>query len=410
MVVDGMIRRIRTSGKNPALGETWGHWASWPTRAITGATVNDASALSLTAFYRGISLIAGTIGGLPLQVFEEDIDSSGNEGETRKLKSKDTAYLWRRPNPEMTMQSLWERVVADEVRGNGFLFVEKTDPLNIWHLERQRVRVGRTKSGVKVYEVDDELPMIDYKQGGEIVHIPNWGDGLVGYDPVRVASEAIALGISAQEYVARFLGQGFNPPGLLTSDMTISEEDSEKISARWQRQYGGVSRVGRIPVLGSGAKYQQIAVDMERFEMNSLRRFSVAEIARLLGLPPHLLADVERSTSWGSGIEEQNRNLMTFTLAAHIRRIELAVTDDLLVRELTNRYAKFNVAAILRGTTLQQYQAFALGYGRWLTPNDIRRSLDMPEIEGGDTLPTASNLIPIEDLGANFRELPAGGE
>jgi len=159
-------------------------------------------------------------------------------------------------------------------------------------------------------------------------------------------------------------------------------------------------------VLGGGSKFQQVQLDHEKAQLLELRSFQVTEYARLFGLPPHLLADVERTTSWGSGIEEQNRNLMVFTMAAHIRRFELAISDALLVRELTRRYMRFNVAALLRGTTLQQFQAFALGYGRWLTPNNIREMLELPPIDGGDVLPTASNLIPIEDLGTNFKEAP----
>lgn len=409
MVMSNVLRRVRRSGPNPVLKEWGAEWPFWNTRSVSGATVTDDSALSLTAFYRGVSLIAGTLASMPLQVFQEDIDADGNEGETRKIKTKDTAYLWRRPNPEDTMQEFWERIFGDLVRGNAFIWVEKNSRggiAAIWYVERTRVRVGRTTNGQKVYEIDDELPMIDYSAGGEIVHIKNWGRGLIGYDPVKIGKEAIALGLSAQEYAARFYTNDGVPPGVLTSEQPLSPEESDRIAERWQKRQAGTRNARKIAVLGHGAKYESIQANLEEAQVLESRRYSVQDCARLTGLPPHLLADVERSTSWGSGIEEQNRNLMVFTLAAHTRRAELGVTDSLLVRELTNRYARFNVAALLRGTTLQQYQAFALGYGRWLTPNDIRAALEMAPIEGGDVLPTASNLIPIEDLGSNFREAP----
>jgi phage portal protein BeeE len=170
MVLDTVARRIRRDGANPTTKkDAW--WPSSLTPWASGNKVNDAAALSQSAFYRGVTLIAQTVAGLPMQVFEEVINPDGTEGPTRKIKSPDTAYLWRRPNIEMTRQSMWERVIADEVRGNGYIWVDKDDNggvAGIWWLARQRVRPGRTRDGQKVYEVDGELPMIDYKQGGEI--------------------------------------------------------------------------------------------------------------------------------------------------------------------------------------------------------------------------------------------------
>lgn len=392
-VLGNLIRSIRKTGDNPALKESLANW-SWPFKSLTGATVNDQTALSLTAFYRGVSLIASTVAGLPLHIHQEN-----NDGTNEQIKTSDTMYLWRRPNPEMTKQTFWERVVADEVRGNAFIFVEKNGQGGVqylWHIERQRVKVGRTSSGMKVYEIDEYQPMLDYKEGGEIVHIPNWGDGLVGYDPVKVAVQAIALGLSAEEYAARYFGQGMAPPGILSSDMTLSPEDSDDMATRFALKYGGTQNVGKPVVLGKGAKFQQLAVDPEKAQMDVLRRFQVAEIARLLGIPPHLLGDVERSTSWGSGIAEQGQGFVTYTLNPHTTRIEQAIDDALLVRELTNRYCNFDPGGLLRGNLLQQYQAHVLGWGRFLTTNEIRKDLNLPPVPGGDVLMQPSNMAPID--------------
>ena len=157
-------------------------------------------------------------------------------------------------------------------------------------------------------------------------------------------------------------------------------------------------------MLSHGAKFQQITLDPEKTQMQELRQFQGEEVARLLGIPPHLLGFTEKVTSWGAGIAEQSRGFFVFTLQAHINRFEQAINDALLVRELTDRYVKFDVDGILRGTPLQRAQVHALGFGRWLVPNDIRRDEDLPPIEGGDTLAVPSNLIPIEDLGSNFAE------
>lgn len=385
-----LANRVRRSGSNPALKEERGLW-NWGRQPATHTTVDDMSALSLTAFYRGVTLIASTIASLPLHVYQDDDD-----GEKEKIKTLDTAYLWRRPNIEMTRQAMWERVFADEVRGNGFVFVQKDDdgqPESIWYLDRRRVRVGRNSDGMKVYEVDNLLPMIDYKQGGEIVHIPNWGDGLVGFDPVALAQQALALGLSAEEYAARTFSQGETPPGLITTDSTLTREQADALSARWTALHGGTRNAHKIAVLGNGAKFQQTSVDMDKMQMESLRRFQVQEVARLLGLPPHLLADVANSTSWGTGIEEQNRGLITFTLQAHITRVEQAIDDALLVNELTQRYVKLDLRGLLRGSTLQRFQAYRAA--DFMSKNEKRGLEDLPAYDGGDTLYEAVNMAPV---------------
>ena len=395
MVADRIVRRIRRSGPNPVTKREGSWWTGGTWRRSSDPVtkpVDDEAALGLTAFYRGVTLIASTLASLPMHVFEENAD-----GTRVPVDDRAVYYLTGRPNVEMRRRSFWERVIADEVRGNAFIFVDKDgddQPIGLWYLDRNRVRVGRTTDGTKVYEVDRERPMIDYRQGGEIVHIPNWGNGLVGYDPVRLASQAISLGLSAQEYASRTFSDGQIPPGLLITDAVLTEPQADAIKKRWRESHGGPNNQEDIGVLGSGAKFQQLSRDLDKMQMETLRRFQVQEIARLLGIPPHLLADVAGSTSWGTGIEEQNRGLWSYTLLPHVGRIEEAIDDDLLVRELTRRYCKFEPAGLLRGSTLQRYQAYRAA--DFMTPNEKRKLEDLPAVEGGDVILQQINQAPLD--------------
>ncbi len=393
---------IRKSGPNPVLSEASSWWEGFSARpSATRTRVTDRDALSLTAFYRGVALIASTIASLPLHVYEED-----GEGKKVKVKTPETYYLWGRPNVEQTRQTAFEKGIANEVRGNCYFWVEQDEidqPIGLWPIDRHRVTPGRTRSGMKVYQVQGDNGtevMIDYKQGGEIVHIPNWGDGLTGYDPVAIAQQALALGLSAEEYAAQTFATGQVPPGIITTTQTLTEEQAEALVKRWRKMHAGIKRAQEIGFLGNGAEFHQLSIDHEKMQMEALRRFQVSEIARLLGLPPHLLADVEKSTSWGTGIEEQNRGLIVFNFQAHISRFEQAIDDNLLVKELTGRYCKFDLRGLLRGSTLQRYQAYAMGYGRWLTADDIRELEDMELIGGAAAdLFAQMNLVPVEQLG-----------
>ncbi len=391
-------RRIRTSGPNPATKEQAMSWDSGSWRTSAGSSVSETQALSLAPFFRGVQLIASTVGGLPIHVFEE-YEEEGTE-RSRKLKTPDTAFLWQRPNPEQTMQAFWERIAGDEVRGNAFIFVEKDDdgmPGSIWHIERSRVRVGRTSDRRKVYEVDGELPMMDYRQGGEIVHIPNWGGALTGYDPAKVAPQAIALGLSAEEYALRAYNEGSVPPGYLSTTADLDEKQADAIAARWERLHAGLRRMMKIAVLGNGATFQKISNDLAAMQNIEARKLTRSDVAMLLGLPPFLLGDMDHaSQGGGNGLEEQNRQLTTFNLNSHVNRIQQACSDDLLMRALTNRYMRMNMAGLLRGNTLQRYQAYRIA--DFLTVNEKRALEEYPPVEGGDVVLAMTNMVPLDKL------------
>lgn len=406
-VLSNTLRRARTSGDNPATADRAGGWDfPWRSRTNSSIRVNSDRALALTTVYRCVTLIAATCGGLPLHVYEKDA-----QGQPHIIETPDTSYLWLNPNDEMTPQTLWETAYGQETLGDAFLFVDKEagapNPDSLWYIEPERVRVGRLRNAVngipartKIYEVDGELPMIDYRAGGEIVHIPNWGRSpLRGINPISVAAEAIGLSISAEEYAARFFDQDSTPRGLLTTDANLNDQQADTLAARWEKKSAGLRNAHRTAVLGSGAKFQAISVNPSDAQLLEERKFQVNEIARLFGVPPHMVGDVERSTSWGSGIEEQTLGFLQFTLQPHIRRFEQAINTALLMRELTGRYVKFDLDGLLRGTTLRRYQAYAIGYGRFLTTNDIRRDEDLPPIEGGDELVSLPGVLPLSQTG-----------
>ncbi|MGI8423573.1 MAG: phage portal protein [Chloroflexota bacterium] len=395
-VLTETIRRIRRSGENPTLTERGSFPWPWSAPSLTGVSVTDESALTLSAFHRGVTLIASGAGGLPLHILHKRPD-----GISERVETDDTKYLWLQPNPEMVRQTFWERVFADEVRGNAFIWVEKDDlsrPLHLWWIARQRVQVGRTSAGLKVYQLDNDLPMIDYKAGGEIVHIPNWGDSLSGYDIVKLAANAIALGLSAEEYAARTFSDGAVPPGILSSALPLTPVQADEIASRWHSQHGGLRNRLKIAVLGHGATFQQLSANPEQMQLEPLRKYQAGDIATLLGIAPHMLGLVDKTTSWGTGIAEMGQGFVTYTLNAHIGRVRQAIDSSLLVRELTGRYVEFDPGGLLRGSIQQQYAAHDQGIkGGFVAPNDARRDLDMPPVEGGEDLLFPLNMGTTRD-------------
>jgi len=166
----------------------------------------------------------------------------------------------------------------------------------------------------------------------------------------------------------------------------------------WEKNHTGLSK-SRMPIIAdNGAKVTRLDFKADESQLMESRSFQVEDICRFYGVPPHMVGLVDKSSSWGAGIAEQTAGFSTFTLARHITRFEHAINKFLLRRELTDHYCKFELGGLLRGTLLQRYQAYAIGYGRFLSTNDIRRKEDMPPVEGGDAVLGQSQYVPIDEL------------
>jgi hypothetical protein len=59
-------------------------------------------------------------------------------------------------------------------------------------------------------------------------------------------------------------------------------------------------------------------------------------------------------------------------------------------------YVEFLVDALLRGTTKERYEAYAIGvqWG-WLSPNDVRAKENMNPIPNGDIYRSPLNMVPL---------------
>jgi HK97 family phage portal protein len=138
------------------------------------------------------------------------------------------------------------------------------------------------------------------------------------------------------------------------------------------------------------------------------RAFSIEEVARLFGVPPHMIGHTEKSTSWGTGIEQQTIGFVQYTMRRRLKRIEQALEKYLLTpRDRAEGISiEFNVEGLLRGDskTRADFHASGLQNG-WLTINEVRRRENLPPVEGGDVPRMQMQNVPITEAG----QMPAGG-
>lgn len=343
--------------------------------------INMTSAARLSAVLRSVAIIANTIAGLPLTVSDRRPDGSFDP-----VQDPDEDVIWGTPNPESTPIGFWSTVVGHCVLGgDAFLHVDDDGrgvPRHLWPIHPNRVTVTRTPSDErgmrhKVYVLDGESePLFDYAEGGSIIHVPNLSlDGLRGLNPIAYMRRTLQLAASAEELGTRVFANGALPGGVLEVEGDLTKDQHDKLLAYWNKRHEGPSHAARIAIVDNGAKFKGTSISLEDAQYLETRRFQVQEVARIFGVPPHLLYETTANTSWGSGLEELTAGFVSFTLSNYSGRFEQALTGQLLWRKPMRR-ARFDYDALLRGKLLDQLQAAQLGIanGVW-SPNEVRRRM-----------------------------------
>jgi HK97 family phage portal protein len=299
------------------------------------------------------------------------------------------AYVWDQPNPEMTPMEFWEQVFCSLLL-DGNAFIETVRHRNgtqqiaeLWPIEPLMVNVGRTKDGRKVFEI----PNSGTYDTSQILHIPalRRPGQERGMSPIAAAREGIGVAISSERLAAKFYGSGSFLSGLLEvqADWSNKPDLVNNTLTNWTRIHSGPDNAFKVALLDNNVKFRETSIPPEDLQFLESRKFQVEEICRLYQVPPHMVASVEKSTSWGTGIEQQGIQFVVYSLLRWARRTEQAVSKFLLPPR--ERYARWNFSALLRGDSAARATFYAQGRtGGWLSINDVRRLEELPPIDNGD--------------------------
>ena len=187
------------------------HFSGWPFvfgKSATGAKVNEFTAMQTTAVYACVRILAESIAGLPLHVYEY----RGN-GKERVPGHPLYFLLHDSPNPEMTSFIFRETAMIHLLLwGNSFSQIIRDGMrrvVGLYPLLPNRMSVDRDEHGELVYTytpMSDSNPNLKSGQSiklrrEDILHIPGLGfDGLVGYSPIAMARNAVGMTLACEEY------------------------------------------------------------------------------------------------------------------------------------------------------------------------------------------------------------------
>lgn len=391
-------------------------WASrqdgnnFRTNQVTLAQYDDkataSTALSLSATWACVNLISGTISSLPLMVYRTV------NGE-RSVARDHPLYrlLHDTPNYDQTAVDFLEFISASvELQGNAYAEKKTTDRgvvVAIVPIRPDIVTVRRTPSGKLLYVWKDGNTRNEILED-RMLHIRGFGGGpLGGASTLSSCASTFAGAMSVERASSAMFRNGARPSGVLSTEKALTKEQRTIAEQLLQEKFVGAMNDGRPMVLDNGVQWQQLTMKSTDAEMLESRKFSVEEIARVFGVPPHMIGHTSGSTSWGTGLEQQTLGFQKFTLRRRLKRIEQAMEKQLLsVQDRINGITiEFNLEGLLRGDSAARsgfYQS-ALTNG-WMTINEVRALENMPAVEGGSVPRMQMQNVPITEAG----QQPAG--
>lgn len=366
------------------------------TSTDSGETVTETSALAIPTVFRCVGLLATVIAGCPVRAYT---NPGKKEAFPRILNPSNGSMLY-------TQFELWELVVSHlALWGNAYVLKVRDSMDRI--IDLRPICPGfvevKLQDGHKIFKVKrfnangeevlgDPIIYTDF----EVMHIPGLGyDGMQGLSPITMAARSLGTSVAADKLAARFFSKGTQLSGVINVKAPLSSQtQADQIRARWISRNGGTSNAAEVAVLDSETTFQPLTIAPEALQFLESRRWQTTEIARLFGIPPHLVGDVEKSTSWGTGIEQQNVGFVSYTVSGWTNRIEQRLSREVIYAADPKTYCEFDLDRLMRGSMSERFNAYAVAiqWG-WLTRNEARLKENMPEIDGlGDPL-TPLNMV-----------------
>ena len=366
-----------------------------------GVSVNNHSALNITALYAGIRIISENVASFPKYIKKDTA-----EGWVNDKSHPAFALINQRPNSYTNKFDFWNCIVTWLTGwGNAYAIIKWGPggvPEALYQVHPACVRITLSK-GRKWYQVTMTDPNLMWLNGV----YPDWQmlhfmlltlDGIKGENPIIRNAQALGKSIATEQFASEFYEKGGNIRGVMETEGHLEDE----AYIQWMKHYKNSARNFETPLLEYGIKYKQLSIDPVAAQLIQSETFSIQDVCRILNLPPHLLGELSHATY--SNIEEQNTQFVQLSLRPTVKRLEDELESKLFLGPELGMYSvKFSLDGLMRGNTQARsayyHNAILDGY---MTPNEVRTIEGLERKEGLDTfLRPLNSAVVGEDDNAN---------
>jgi len=352
-------------------------------------------ALTLTAVWCAIRLLAESVSSLPISVYTKQ----ANGDKLEDTKSPIYKLVKFKPNYYQNKITFFEFIMLSIcTEGNSYVQIVRNNsgtPVQLICLDPSNVTVVVNNNEL-FYQIDGGSVL----DSSDVLHIKTiTDDGVTGLSPISQCAKALNWGVSLEEFGSTFFSNGAKPSSILQTDRALSDTALQRLKSSFNNNYAKLKNSNSTIVLEEGLTFKPISISPEQAQFLSSRQFSIEEVARIFNVPPHMLKDLSKSSF--NNIEMQSQEFVTYTLMPYLTRIEQEMNLKLFrTNELGKTFVEFNVNGLLRGDVKSRTEAYktAITNG-YMSINEVRQKENMNSIEGGDKHFMQMNMTTIEKVG-----------
>lgn len=379
----GKLLHFLCGDENRAAKINWNNWGS-NFSSYTGREIDDQAAMRVTAIFACVRILAQTAAMLPCITYRKT-------GKKRERATDHWLYplLHLRPNNFQTSFQFWRMLIGHLcMRGKFFAQAEKTQRGTVTQLvplHPDRVTPIWGEENRINFEYRPDKGAMRLLRSDQVIYVPGLSsDPLKPYGPIELLATHADTSLSTTENSAQFFAKSTRPSGALKYPAKIKETTAQKLRSEFERANSGTANAFGTILLEEGLEWQAIGLTNEQSQFIEICKFTVTEIARHFGVPPHLISDLDRATF--NNIEHQSIEFVVYSLGPLLKMIEQAVVTTLLPpREWETMYVEFMVDGLLRGDVKTRHEAYASAITNgWMTRNEVREKESLNPADGLD--------------------------
>lgn len=364
---------------------------------IQSGSVTEDRALGISVLYACINLISDSVASLGWHVLENVA-----EGKEKAVKHPLYTLLHDSPNPYTTSFMFRKELITHALlSGNGYAWIERDGgnrPIALWIQNPKDVNPTKDEKSKEVF-YDTKVGKIP---SYDMIHIMGLTtDGLKGKGVVKTHAEQLGITLDAQKYGADLFNRGATVGGILSTEMNLTPDQQKQLRDAWTADSHGRDNNHKTKVLTGGLKYQRTSLSPEEAQFLATRERGAYEICSMLQVPPFMVGLTEKSTSWGTGIEQQQIGFLKFSLTPWIKRIEQEVNKKAFREQEKGKFFNsFNVNSLLKADIASQTEHIKAMLDRGVYEiNDALNFLDRNTIgEMGKKRFIMKNMQPLDRM------------
>lgn len=342
-------------------------------RTTTGISVTENNSMAISTVYACVKVIAETMALMELEIQKR-------VGKAKQLDVTHPNYLLLKEPSQYYNRFEWIESSMMHVLlwGNAYTWIKRNryaEPKQLLLLCPWQVKVKLTERGRLYYEYTDENNVKSVIQSDDMIHIKNLGtNGMVGMSPIAIQRENLANSMAKQQHEGAFYTNGAKSSGILMMPGNLGLKEQKNVAESFEEKNSGAKNRFKTIILEDGVKYQQLTIPQNDAQFLESKKFDSTEICGWFRVPPHMVANLDRSTF--SNIGDQDRSFAKYTMNPWTTRVQQELDRKLFFEEERLLYnTQFNLDDIVKGDITIRYTAYNTGIqAGFLKPSEVREA------------------------------------